>query len=545
MARKIPADITTTVFDVIVIGAGINGAGVARDASMRGLKVLVLEKGDIGGGTTAWSTRLIHGGLRYLEHGEIGLVRESLREREHLFRIAPHLVRPLPMLVPIYARGRRGALTVRAGMIAYDLLSFDKSLARHRMLTREETLRRLPRLNADGLRGAALYYDAQVEFPERLALENVLSAREHGASVLTYARVERMTIADGKVEGVVFTDLLDGGVHTARARLVVNVAGPWVDSVHKATSGTLRRMIGGTKGSHIVVNAFEGAPREAVYAEAEADGRPFFIIPWNTRYLIGTTDTRYKGDLDAVEADETEVDYLVGETNRVFPSAQLSRASVVYTYAGVRPLPYVGERDERGITRRHFIHDHAPELPGLISIIGGKLTTYRHLSELTVDAIFKRLRRDAPPCLTAQRPLPGAAVADFDAFRVDFKAHNSLHANVSERLLRLYGVRAREVQAIASEDDALAETLSDETDAIGAEIVFSFRHEMAETLCDSLWRRTMIGMTSATVGIREAKVAADIAARHLAWDAARVTREVAAYLAYVKRFHPRATGGEN
>jgi glycerol-3-phosphate dehydrogenase len=249
--------------------------------------------------------------------------------------------------------------------------------------------------------------------------------------------------------------------------------------------------------------------------------------------------------VDAVEADETEIDYLVGETNRVFPSARLSRASVLYTYAGVRPLPYVGERAERGITRRHFIHDHAPELPGLISIVGGKLTTYRHLSEQTVDAIFKQLRRDAPPCPTARHPLPGAAVADFNAFREEFKAHSSLRANVNERLLRLYGVRAGEVRAIASEDDALAATLSTETDAIGAEIVFSFRHEMAETLCDSLWRRTMIGMTSATVGLREAEAAARLAARHLDWDAPRTAREVAAYRAYVRRFHPRTLRGGN
>ena len=191
MTSRIPANISEITFDVIVIGAGINGAGIARDAAMRGLQVLLLDKGDIGGGTTSWSTRLIHGGLRYLEYAELGLVRESLRERETLFRIAPHLVKPLPILLPLYEQAARGPLTIRAGMIAYDLLSLDKSLPRHRMLTRDEALVEAPGLNRNGLRAAAIYYDAQVEFAERLVVENVLSAREHGATVITYARVEK------------------------------------------------------------------------------------------------------------------------------------------------------------------------------------------------------------------------------------------------------------------------------------------------------------------------------------------------------------------
>jgi glycerol-3-phosphate dehydrogenase len=183
-----------TEFDVIVIGAGINGAGIARDAAMRGLKVLLLDKGDIGGGTSSWSTRLIHGGLRYLEFGEFRLVRESLREREYLLCIAPHLVRPLPLLVPIYKNARRGLWTIRTGMIAYDVLSFDKTLPAHRMLSATKTLQQVPALNREGLRGAAVYFDAQVEFAERLVLENVLSALAYGATVLTHVRVEKLLV---------------------------------------------------------------------------------------------------------------------------------------------------------------------------------------------------------------------------------------------------------------------------------------------------------------------------------------------------------------
>src|SRR5687768_1234607 len=189
-------------FDVIVVGAGINGAGIARDAAMRGLKVLLIDKGDVGGGTSAGSTRLIHGGLRYLEHFEFGLVRESLKERETLLRIAPHLVRPLPITIPIYKQSRRGRATIRAGMIAYDLLSLGKSLPRHRMQSARETLKQMPALNAEGLIGSVVYYDAQVEFAERLVVENVLDAVKHGATVLTYTRVTELVTERGRVSGV-------------------------------------------------------------------------------------------------------------------------------------------------------------------------------------------------------------------------------------------------------------------------------------------------------------------------------------------------------
>src|SRR5688572_17490894 len=223
---------TTGRFDLIAVGAGINGTGIARDAAQRGLRVLLLDKGDIAAGTTSWSSRLIHGGLRYLEHGEVGLVRESLRERERLLRIAPHLVRPLPLLIPLYRGARRGLWQIRAGMVAYDLLSIDKSLDRHRMLSADKAIERAPGLGREGLKGAALYYDGQVEYAERLAVENALAAAEAGATILTYARVTRLVRRGGEVSGVAFVDVLgDGAEREARAAVTVNVAGPWVDEV--------------------------------------------------------------------------------------------------------------------------------------------------------------------------------------------------------------------------------------------------------------------------------------------------------------------------
>ncbi|MCA1557827.1 MAG: glycerol-3-phosphate dehydrogenase [Acidobacteria bacterium] len=519
--------------DIVVIGAGINGAGIARDAAMRGLKVLVLDKGDVGGGTTSWSTRLVHGGLRYLEYGELGLVRESLRERERLLANAPHLVKPLPMLIPVYERAARGPLTIRAGMLTYDLLSFDKSLPHHEMLSPAETLRRAPGLSAEGLRGAAVYYDAQVEYPERLALENLLSAVEHGAQLQTYARVDRFKVEDGRVLAVEYRDLIEGTRQSACASIFINVAGPWVDEVLKGTGRALKRLIGGTKGSHIVTGSFEGAPLDALYVEAETDGRPFFIIPWNDLYLIGTTDIRYEGDLDGVEADEPEIDYLLRETNRVIPCAGLTRHSVLYTYSGVRPLPFrADETRNAGITRRHFVHDHAPEIENLLSIIGGKITTYRNLSEQAVNLVLRKLGRKLTPSVTRSEPLPGAR--DFHAFAENFRQEQTtLPTRTVEHLLRVYGTRATLLLEMAAEHEELLLPLDDATGSIRAEVLFSFRREMARTLADCLLRRTMVG-TGPYAGTSALEIAASVARKYLGWDEERTQKEIAAYRDYVK-----------
>jgi glycerol-3-phosphate dehydrogenase len=529
---RLAAD-TSEPFDLIIVGAGINGAGIARDAAMRGLKVLLLDKGDVGGGTSSWSTRLIHGGLRYLEHREIGLVRESLRERETLLRIAPHLVRPLPILIPIYKDSQRGRWTIRAGMLFYDALSAGKSLASHRMLSRAEALEQAPGLNPVGLLGAALYYDAQVEFAERLVLENALAAKEYGATILTYARVNRFIVEDEAVRGVEFTDLLSNQTHGVRGQVTINAAGPWVDQV--VTGLGAQRMIGGTKGSHLVAASFAGASSMALYIEAKVDRRPFFIIPWNKAFLIGTTDIRFQGDLDQVEITTEEIDYLVSETNRIIPDANLSRDSILFTYSGVRPLAFKEDKDEQSITRRHFVHDHAPRLSRLISIVGGKLTTHRSLAQKAVDLVSRKLGRTTPPCGTDQVPLPGAMTADLSALTKVFKVEGALPEKVSERLLRIYGARAAGILKSIADDPALAETFDVAKSAIAAEVLFAFQHEMATTLTDCLLRRTMIGLGPSR-SIADADQAAKIAQDHLGWSNDRARREVDEYRSYIKRF---------
>src|ERR687898_1622370 len=479
MHTRVPQDIGDYPFDLIVVGAGINGAGIARDAAMRSLRVLLLDKGDVASGTTQWATRLIHGGLRYLEYYEVSLVRESLKDREILLHIAPHLVRPLGFLVPIYERAKHGPLMIRLGMI-----------------------------------------------------------------------------------GVEFTDVLGGSSYRARAPVTLNVAGPWVDEVlgeiHEG------RMIGGTKGSHMIVDPFSGAPKnEALYVEARKDGRPYFIVPWNGRYLIGTTDIRYDGDLDRVVADEEEIDYLIEETNYVIPEANLTRESVLFTYSGIRPLPFQPEGAEGSVTRSHIVYDHAKgrgigtkrssigedaaRVEGLISIVGGKLTTYRNLSRQTVDMVYEKLDREAPESRTSKAPLAGGETGDFETFAAWFKATSDLTDELAERLLKLYGVRAPEVLEMAGDDPSLKMPLGPsatvESGIIGAEVLYAFRRELVQTLADVLLRRTMVGL-GPSVGLDVDEAAARVAVKHLGWSEDRAKSEVEAYHNYVERYKPKSMRGE-
>lgn len=522
------ADGSGSRYDVVVIGGGINGAGIARDAAERGLDVLLLEQDDFSSGTTAWSSRLIHGGLRYLEYAEISLVYESLHERRHLLEAAPHLVHPLKLVIPVYRGGQRGKALIRAGMIAYDLLSLGKELPGHDMLSRRELLAEEPGILAEGLRGAAAYYDAQVPWAERLVVENLVAAGRAGAVLRNYCRVEALCDGTGAMDGVVYRDLVSGEQHRVHAPVVVNAGGPWVDRVLKGLPARLPRLMGGTKGSHIVVSPFAGAPSNAFYIEAQADGRPMFIIPWAGLYLIGTTDIRFSGDPADARASAEEVDYLLAETNRVFPQAGLGRESVHYTYCGVRPLPWE-EGPEGAITRRHIIREHDDVAKGLLSIIGGKLTTYRHLAEEVVDRVGRLLERDLPDCPTDEEPLPGGA--GLEEARQRLAAAGTLGKDTTAHLLSVYGSRALEIAEMAVADPALGEIVCPRTGAIAAEVVFSLEQEYARTLDDLLQRRMMIGL-GPKLGLDALDAVAAVAGRYLDWS--REDRE-AAKTTYRKR----------
>ena len=528
-------------FDLAVIGAGINGAGIARDAALRGLSVVLFDKGDVCNGTSWASSRLIHGGLRYLEYGEIPLVYESLHERRYLRRIASHLVKPLRICIPIYRGAKRGPFLIKLGLLGYDLLSWRKPLPHHKMLGEDEIRAREPGLLQDDLRAAACYYDAQVTYAERLVLENVLAARAAGAEIMTYTEVTDIAVRDGAVVSLTCEDKVTGELSQFAPQVVVNAAGPWVDSVLDRTGAKLPDLIGGTKGSHIIVSPFEGAPRDAFYVEAQSDGRPFFILPWNGLFLIGTTDIRFDGDLSSVRASGEEVEYLLAETNRVFPNAGLTIGDVHYAYAGIRPLPQRTHGPESAITRKHIIRSHRIAARGLLSIIGGKLTTYRNLAEQAVDKVGKLLGRRLPECRTRDTVLPGAWGID-EAREVLSKFHGLSDAGI-ERLLRIYGGRAAGIAALAREVGLPDAFIDDAATLPEAEVVFVIRDELPKTLTDIVFRRMMIGLDADQGRSHYARIA-EIAAAEFGWGDEHRDAELHALQAYADSLQVGPPEGE-
>ena len=531
--------VEATTYDLIVIGGGINGVAVARDAALRGLKTILIEKGDFGSGTTSWSSRLVHGGLRYLEYFEFNLVRESLREREILLQTAPHLVKPIQMTIPIYAQGSRSYWEIQAGMVLYDLLSYDKSLPNHRMLGAKKLQQLFRAVEPKGCRGAAQYYDAQVEYAERLCLEAVLSAQAAGATMLSYVTVAQLQRKGNRISSLVCRDSETGEAFTVHGHdqtVVINTSGPWVDKVCRsgiqgnapAPVGKTRK-IGGTRGSHIIVDKFPGAPDEALYVEALTDGRPFFILPWLGMCLIGTTDIRFEGDLDKVHASNDEVDYLLNETNRVVPTAQLTRDSVLFTYAGVRPLPYTESKKTSSITRSHILYDHTPEaVENMVSLIGGKLTTHRQVGEEMVDAALKKQKKPRSHSPTRQAPLPGAIATD--------QAKGLMTADNRDTvayLLSLYGGRTPQILAIVDEFPELGEPILPEQPDIKAQIVYSISSELARTYVDICRRRTALAMRG-NYGFDALPVIADVLKRYCGWSEERCDRNLLDYYAYMR-----------
>ncbi|MEA5508987.1 glycerol-3-phosphate dehydrogenase [Crocosphaera sp. UHCC 0190] len=537
--------IQQTTYDLIVIGGGVNGAGVARDAALRGLKTILIEKGDFAGGTSSWSTRLIHGGLRYLEYFEFPLVRESLREREILLHTAPHLVRPLLLTIPIYRDRSRPYWKIWAGMCLYDILSADKTVPAHRMLSTAKFKQLFPALDPDGLVGGAQYYDGQVTYAERLCLENILSADEAGATVLNYVKVTQLHRQGDKISHLTCKDGLTGQEFTITGKdncMVINTSGPWVDDVcqlgvkdgENAPIGKTQK-IGGTKGSHIVVDPFAGAPDTSLYVEAKSDGRPFFIVPWLGMYLIGTTDYKFEGTPDQLKADNDEIDYLLRETNNIIPNAQLSREDVKFTYSGVRPLPNEEGKKAGSITRRHIFFDHGKEgVKNLISLVGGKLTTYRQVGEEIVDIVYQKLGKSAPPCPTEDQPLPGYILQTDPRIK---QAHDKYQDKVSRRsidhLFAMYGAKALDVLGLTEVEPDLGTLITSNLPDIKAQIVYGVRQEYAYTLVDLARRRTAIAMEG-KYGLEALPSLIDTLQKYCGWDEYKCATAKDNYLKYMK-----------
>jgi glycerol-3-phosphate dehydrogenase len=536
--------------DILVIGGGVNGLAVAREASSRGWQAAVVDAEDFGAGTSGTSSRLIHGGIRYLENLEFHLVRESLRERERLLQTAPHLVKPFPLLIPFYRHNQRSGFIMRLGMFLYDVLSFDKSTPLHKSLSKAKVKRLYPGLESDDLYGAVLYYDAQVANAERLCIEQALDVVNFGGRIHNHLKVTGLSGSEGGVS-VQLTDTLTGRNLVQPARVVVNASGPWVDMVLSGTEERATRLIGGTKGSHMTVGPFPGAPTTGVHYEAISDGRAILVLPLpDGNYLIGSTDIFFEGDpAEAVMSDE-EIAYLLEEVNTLIPAANLTASSVLHTVAGVRPLPYSPDaRSAAQVSRNHHVSSH-PTIKNLFSISGGKLTTHRALGEMAMNVVEKHAkprgtRRLWRPVFrartggTRQLKLPGARCADWGQFQKDFLNRTSLPLAAAHRLLGLYGVRVTRIESLICADPSLAAPLPGHEDAVGAEVVLAVREEFARTLIDIVARRLLLSWCG-DAGLNAIDAVAEIAARELQWDDQRVHQEVQAYREWIRLRRPRA-----
>jgi glycerol-3-phosphate dehydrogenase len=504
-------------FDLLVIGGGITGAGVARDAAMRGLDVALVEKDDFASGTSSRSSRLVHGGLRYLEHAQVGMVRESVRERDTLLRIAPHLVRPLRFTWPVYRGARIGRWKLRAGLKIYDLLARAGEESRHRVLDPDGVLQNEPQLSGDNLRGGASYWDASTD-DSRLTLANIMSAASYGAVVANHCAVIAVIAENGKVTGAVVDDVRSHAQLEVTARVVVNATGPWRERISamesEAVSGTVKREArtifrlgkprsrSATKGVHVAVPRERVENRDAITITSPDDGRVMFILPADTCTIIGTTDTWTAESPDEVRPSVMDVSYLLRAANKYFPAATLTRDDVIAAWAGIRPLASTAPgSNPSSISREHAITRDAA---GVIIVSGGKLTTYRAMAAEIVDTVERSLGNQPSAATTADAQLPGAE-------------------------------RGGKVATLASGDPTLADVIEPGLPYTFADLIYAIRNEMALTLSDLFMRRTRIAFETRDHGAAATSRVIDLVGRTAEWSDFRKREEIEAYATDVAR----------
>jgi glycerol-3-phosphate dehydrogenase len=520
------------VFDLIVIGGGIIGTGIARDAALRGFHTLLVEKEDFAYGTTSRSTRLIHGGLRYLRTFQLGLVKQDLKEREVLLHIAPHLVHQLRFFIPILRSEPLYRFTLPFGLYLYDILSAGKSLPRWKRLSLKDTLKLEPGLaGTDGLIGAYVYYDCQVQYVERLCLENALSAAENKACILNHTAAVDVIREDGKVTGIQMQDMLTGKQYTAKGRVVLNAGGHWADKVLEKfkinSTARLRR----TKGIHLLTRKVSD---NALVLFSKSDGRLFFVIPWGNYSLIGTTDTDYSGDLDQLYATAADVEYLVTETKHYFPG--FKKEDIYYTTAGLRPLVAAGDKASSDTSRAHKLVDHELKsgLPGFITVLGGKITAYRAIAEEAVDLVGKKLGKNIK-CTTASTKLSGAETASTRAIK-QYAEENILSSETVSYLSSLYGARLTTVLKYIGSDKRMIQPIGDTYPDILAQVKYAIEEEEAVTLSDFIMRRSTAGLAP-TQGANTIEIVSREMGRLLGWNEAERQNQISNHQAFVDLSH--------
>ncbi len=513
----------------MIVGGGITGAGIARDAAMRGLRTVLVEQGDLGAGTSSRSSRLVHGGLRYLEQGRLRLVLEANRERRVLLRLAPHLVRPLPFVFPLHQGDRVPLWRLAAGMWLYDLLALFRNVAPHRMLSKRALLAGEPMVRERGLLGGARYFDAQCD-DARLVLATARSAAIHGAQIATYVAVEALELTDGRVRGARVVDVLTGERAIIRAAAVVNATGPWTDRVRALEDPGCRPLLRPTKGVHLVVPRSRLGHHEAIAFLSPIDGRVMFALPWGDDSYVGTTDTDAGEPPETVAAGADDVVYLLRSINALFPNARLGVEDVRVTWAGLRPL--LGDRASgpSGVSREHAIVEGPA---GMLTIAGGKLTTYRVMAQQTVNRVLDQLderghRIVTRPAPTDQEPLPGGETAEFGQFHRS-ALELGLNADTAEHLIRHYGTETAGIVNLAAANRALQPRLHPRHPAIEAEVVHAARRELVQRVDDMLVRRIHMYYETPDRGEAAARRTAELLGLELGWTQRRVGEEEARY----------------
>jgi glycerol-3-phosphate dehydrogenase len=534
LERATLGQLTSQPADLLIIGGGVNGAGIARDAAMRGLRTILVEQNDLGSGTSSRSSRLIHGGLRYLEQGEFGMVLEANRERRTLQRIAPHLVWPLQFVFPVHRGDRISRWRLAAGMLLYDVLALFRNVRPHRMLGKRGMLEAEPMLRDRGLLGGARYYDAQCD-DARLVVATARSAIHHGALVANYMAVVALERTAGRVVGAQLEDRLSGERGVIRASVVVNATGPWSDRVRRLEDAGAAPLLQPTKGIHVVVDRSRLDHREAIAFTSPIDGRVMFVLPWGDLSYIGTTDTDSTESPDALSVSAGDIVYLLRSANARFPSARLSIEDVRATWAGLRPL--LVDRERRIASRRSREHAIVVGSGGMLTVVGGKLTTYRSMAAQVVDQAMRELRhRDGRPrhaeARTDEEPLPGGEAADLSQFR-ERGLELGIPSNSVDHLLRHYGTEAAGIFNLGGADRTLLRQLLPPHPAIEAEVVHAVRRELAQTVEDVLVRRFHLYYEHPDQGGPAARRVAELMGEELGWDTARVEEEADRYHSFL------------
>jgi glycerol-3-phosphate dehydrogenase len=521
-------------FDTLIVGGGITGAGVARDAGLRGLRVALVERRDFAVGTSSRSSKLIHGGLRYLQQGDVGLVMEAAHERRVLRRLAPHLARPIQVLVTV--RGRSGYAKISAGLWTFDRMARVLKDERNQMLSRDETLALEPLLRPDSLYGAGMYYEYLTD-DARLVLENIKSAASLGAVITNYTEVTGLVHEGTQLCAAVVKDATSGTEFTVRAKTIVNAAGPWVDAVRLLQDARERPRLRLTKGIHLVLLR-ERLPVSHIVVINTADQRSIFVVPHGEVVYIGTTDTDYQGPYDDPAITLDDARYLLDAANATFAIERLGLDDVVGACAGLRPLLHQEGKKPTEISRKDEIMV-GPS--GLISIAGGKLTTYRKMAERVVDMVAERLSKQGVRLPKKKGDgdhalLSGGETGD-DVAAFATRLRNrwpEVAADIVDRLVTLYGSNAERLVEAMAGDPALAQRCAPDGAVTRGEVAYAVREEMALTLEDFLERRARLTLWDPHNGLTAAPEAARWMGRMLAWNASRIEAEITGYQRHVR-----------